>query len=351
MARQLAQEQLQQAAYDALTNYFNAHLDEVLEIEILPPSHEPVGSLILEDGPNLGLPKKVLVLAFIHARRLFFASRTLDLPAPRSGATPSPETKALEATRVILLFDPEHLTAANHRKRRFRSLQDEASRYQHVRGELRFLDSILTSPLHRQSKSPTLWGYRGFLMDYLLPIVHQRHLLSPGPQDAHFDMPELVARELSAVCKSGERHPKNYYAWQYARELLDMACLRVREEPECWERMLKQCVKTVKSWCCVHPSDISGWTFLAWLLQHAGVKDKADVVCEVVDYAVSVELPNESLWIFIRTVLADGLAGLEQGRDIIGDLREIHRRRVRAGEASPFVERTSQTLVWLEKYE
>lgn len=351
MAQQLTQqEQLQQTAYNALNNYFNAHTDEVVEIEILPPSHEPVGSLILEDGPNLGLAKKILVLAFLHARHLFFADRKLGVAvAPSQPA--SPEIKALEATRVILLFDPEHLTATNHRKRHFQSLQDGGTRYLHAQAELRFLDGILTSPLHRQSKSPTLWGYRGLLMAYLLPVVYKGQLSSPEFRCGDDDVLKLVARELSAVCKSGERHPKNYYAWQYARGVLEIAHVSLSGESDPWNRLIRQCVETVKSWCYTHPSDISGWTFLAWLLQYAGQDRSVEIVREVVDYAVSLELGNDSLWVFLRTVISDGTLRPADMDDITRDLCVLSTERVLAREVSVFLNKLSETLIWLDMYD
>lgn len=65
---------LQKLAYNALTGYFQQHEDEVVEIEILPPAIEPPGGILMQDGLNLGLPKKTLVLAFSEARQVFFSN-------------------------------------------------------------------------------------------------------------------------------------------------------------------------------------------------------------------------------------------------------------------------------------
>lgn len=76
--------------------------------------------------------------------------------------------------------------------------------------------------------------------------------------------------ELGIVMKAGERHPRNYYAWQYARLLfemvegdLDMATRR-EQEP------VVETLGRVKEWCLLHPRDVSGWAFLVWLMERVG---------------------------------------------------------------------------------
>ncbi|KAF1967632.1 protein prenylyltransferase [Bimuria novae-zelandiae CBS 107.79] len=274
------QTQLQPLTYTALNAYLTAHAHEVVEIEILPPALEPSDSLLLEDGANLGLPKKVLALAYVHARHVFFENKASQNPAARLAT--------LEATRVMLLFDPEHLTAANYRKRALLWLEGEGERkgfMDAVWKERRFLDSILTSPLHRQSKSPTLWAHRAWLLKYF-------------SLNSDVDFEAFFTEELEAVMKSGERHPKNYYAWQYARTLLGAAPGLLHEGD--WVGLRKRLTMQVRDWCCQHPSDVSGWMFLAWLLERGDVEVTSTVLRYVVEYAASVRLVNESLWLFVR---------------------------------------------------
>jgi hypothetical protein len=64
----------QKVAYNALSTYFQQHEDEVVEIEILPPAIEPPDGIMMQDGRSLGVPKKVLALAFVEARRVFFSN-------------------------------------------------------------------------------------------------------------------------------------------------------------------------------------------------------------------------------------------------------------------------------------
>lgn len=63
---------LQQKAYNALNDFFAAHEDDVVEIEMLPSAIQPTNGLLMQDGLNLGVPKKVLVAAYVRARQLFF---------------------------------------------------------------------------------------------------------------------------------------------------------------------------------------------------------------------------------------------------------------------------------------
>ena len=65
---------LQSKAYDVLTKYFSDYEDEVLNIEILPPAFPPPDGICMQEDFNLGLPKEILALAFLEARRRFLAN-------------------------------------------------------------------------------------------------------------------------------------------------------------------------------------------------------------------------------------------------------------------------------------
>ena len=62
---------LQRKAYDVLNKYFSDHEDEVLNIEMLPPAFPPPDGICMQEELNLGLPREILALAFIEARRIF----------------------------------------------------------------------------------------------------------------------------------------------------------------------------------------------------------------------------------------------------------------------------------------
>lgn len=284
--------ELQKLAYETLSKYFLEHEDEVITIEILPPAIQPPDGILMQEGLCLGVAKKALALAYVEARQRFFANR--------QGRAQSTMTQTMQATKVMLLFDPEHLTAANYRKRVLHLLESEHGLntgnpcHKALRRELCFLDSILTSPLHRQSKSPTLWYHRSRILDSLSFIE-----LAEALEDKRA---LLWRSELDAVCKSGERHPKNYHAWQYARRFVRKADgLNIDETFG----------RHVKDWCCRHPADISGWSFLLYLMPRLARLLEQELVREVLKYAIGLNLTQESLWVFMRTALAQNVSNAD----------------------------------------
>jgi hypothetical protein len=59
-------------AYNALRQLFEDNLERKLEIEILPPAISPPDtSFFIQDELSIGIPKKVLVSAFLRAREIF----------------------------------------------------------------------------------------------------------------------------------------------------------------------------------------------------------------------------------------------------------------------------------------
>ncbi|KAH7094790.1 hypothetical protein FB567DRAFT_13443 [Paraphoma chrysanthemicola] len=320
---------LQKQAYDALIKYFKVYEKQVVEIEVLPPAIQPPDGILLEDGHCLGVPKKVLALAYMEARSRFFAnSKDIDY-----------YHIAMEATKIILLFDPEHLSAANFRKRRLVDLQTETTYEAQlvyrkaIKYEFCFLDSILTSPLHRQSKSPTLWYHRFWLLQMLCP-----NRLRNVPEQLRADFWQT---ELDTVCKSGERHPKNYYAWQYARRMMEHI-----DDPGA----TVHCAESVKVWCYKHPSDISGWSFLAYLTKSLrNASDAEEIVRDVLRYAMKVRSEHESLWVFLRVVLAHDT--LQEERDgFMSVLRQYFAEVERSGDQTALLGRVQKTLDWVEKH-
>ncbi len=310
-------------AYEALVDFFTRHENEVVEIEVLPPAIQPPDGITLEEGLNLGIPKKILALAFIEARQRFLGNVTSDCTS----------STAFQATKVILLFDPEYITAANFRKRRLLALKDGGSETKTIfqvalKQELCFLNSILTSPLHRQSKSPTLWHHRLWLVN--LTIDHEL-------SNASDEQKKVFWRdEIDAVCKSGEQHPKNYYAWQYARRFL----------PHTKDLGLTdEFVHRVKNWCFKHPSDISGWSFLLFQLRDvSSLPNRQPIIQEVFNYAINLRAEQESLWMFIRlSVSQDGYGDRLQNYQTLQKYNEEMDENTRISALS---ERIHQTLNW-----
>lgn len=190
---------------------------------------------------------------------------------------------------VILLWDPNHLTAANFRKRHIVKLIDEgpteisSSRQngealkEAITRELVFLESLLASPLPKHPKSSTLWSYRLWLLttiSKLSPSVSSRQKSTPKD----IDRKEVHARwasELVTVKRAGERHPRNYYAWNYARVLFEHLSLSLwggvdyEMKRGIRRELATRSIRDVHRWCLQHPRDISGWSFVVFLL-HVG---------------------------------------------------------------------------------
>ncbi|OCL01423.1 hypothetical protein AOQ84DRAFT_9328 [Glonium stellatum] len=326
-------------AYDALNDFFKAHENIVVEIEILPSALVSDDTLLLQDGINIGITKKVLAQAYLKARTVFFL---------QDGSSPS-EALAFEATRIMLLFDSEHLTAANFRKRRLVSVQNEAtgasanSLVAAAQQELQFLNSILTSPLHRQSKSPTLWHHRYWLFS---------NILLNGTPSSSFNVLNVSAikAEFDAVFKAGEQHPKNYYAWQYARRLIDILVSALRKPKDQSSQVqidiqaiINASSMRVKDWCLRHPSDTSGWSFLLFMLRYVdALPTRTDIVSNVLDLTIAFRWQHESLWVFVRTVLSNS-AILVDGQDLF-----VERLYKYENQRDSYTAPASAALRWIE---
>lgn len=251
----------------------------LLEIEILPKSHvlEP-NTFLLKDGNALAISKIGLVQAFLEARQIFQGHH------PSKGIT-LPANDLLAVTSVMLLMDPEHLTAANSRKMLIRSETEAERQSDLIRRDRAFVDSLLTSRLHRHTKSPTLWS-------------HRRWLIETGQA---LGLPSDVMADLKhIVMVAGERHPKNYYGWCHARWLTRLA-LKDQADYNVYDLMA-----ATKLWCFRNHTDISGWTFLTFLLAMLDGTTTRTVFDETIKLAVSLQWYTESTWVFLRTLAASG---------------------------------------------
>jgi protein prenyltransferase alpha subunit repeat containing protein 1 len=274
-----------QAVYQDIVAALSTEALCLLQIELLGKSHPvPPGSNVLIDGNNIGVPKLKLVQAFIVARQTLF-KYFRNCPKDQ-------EAQLQNATAVILLMDPEHLTAANSRKRLIQKYHKvpKLEFEKILKTELLFVDSYLTSPLHRHTKSPTLWGHRRWLYEMGKSI------------GSEFD----VLQDLkSVVLIAAERHPKNYYAWSHLRWLTqNFGTAEVSDHPKI--------LAIVKDWCLRHPADTSGFSFLLFILFAPGSSDDSpgrieacSSVCrEVLRLTVSFKWIHESVWVFLRTLVA-----------------------------------------------
>ena len=222
--------------------------------------------------------------------------------------------EAMTATQVILLFDPEYITAANFRKKRFLRLADSQCISKSpkltglIKNELMYLETLFTSPLHRHTKSPTLWHHRRWLVkQYFNEIcqVYNRTKMVPAGEKGAYKW--LWMKELDVVMRSGDRHPNNYYAWTYARWLLDFLTKNYPMGADGSDENLAQdSAQEILNWCLGHPTDISGWSFLLHLFQRLPTDPllQTSLFKKVWDFTCKLSWDGEALWWFIRTVLA-----------------------------------------------
>ena len=328
---------LQKRAFEALADIFTKYEPQEpghngphpsIEIEILDSSTSVLdGAQILEDETEraIGIPKPTLLAAFLHARHLFMSTPISERESPEIDS----------ATKIILLYDPEFLTAANARKAYLTNLMDMKAAYgpmhsimltHAVRREMWFLTTILTSPLHRQSKSPTLWWQRAWVFKTFVTSD-----ACPGLMSTKGDL----MGEVEGVLRAGERHQHNYYAFGYLRRVLPLLLRAVEEREankvdgnvtlnkrEVLERMLK--------WCKAHPSDTSGWSFLGhWMDHDYGTPEKARVMESTFKFAIDLHWKGEALWCFLRTLIGTAHEDDVIAKDIRKAMAELCPRLVR----------------------
>ncbi|CAK7244037.1 MAG: hypothetical protein STHCBS139747_005571 [Sporothrix thermara] len=290
-----------------------------LEIEFLGRGHPPLlaGEYLLRDGNAVAIPKLALVQAFLVARKILHKYRTapaVPATAPlvaRTSADNGRSQTIWRATAVILLMDPEHLTAANTRKRLIQAAlrQDlgpslAASASSLLDRELHLVDSLLTSHLHRHTKSPTLWSHRRWLLSFLATPAAARQSRRSGGDD------RVLQGMTKVVMVAAVRHPRNYYAWDHARWLIHWQQQASGKADDAWMLHL---VVIVRDWCYRNHTDTSGWSFLFFLLASlpqppspaASLSPLYDeTVAQVEQMAKSLRWAGEAVWVFLRTAVA-----------------------------------------------
>jgi hypothetical protein len=306
-------------AFQELVRIFSSRDNQVLELEIIPPS---LGATFLQDGRSLGITKKALVQAFMVARQLFF-DRLMpmsedDLQTTLSASAQSRDTDSA-ITEIMILFDCEHLTACNWRKHRLRAamahcpgISNQTSAATEVlEAELTLMSSYQCSPLHRHTKSPTLWHHRLWVVVHLL---QRRHWSAE-------DLLRLQRTELDIVLRAGELHPKNYYAFNYMRQLnMLLAATVEKTEPSTWATCSQSVIGRVVDWCLANPRDISGWSFSLYMLSNTPEQhSRVNALERVVKFALNVGWEGESLWTFVDQ--ASRQFGLES---VIEDTMLLH---------------------------
>jgi protein prenyltransferase alpha subunit repeat containing protein 1 len=295
--------EVSQRVYHDIVEALCQDRSDLLEIEFLGKSYPlPAGCNVLVDGNSIGIPKGKLVQAFLVARKLFFRSRNdPDNTNPQD---------IRHATAIILLMDPEHLTAANARKRLIQSYQRNSPSHleKELNRELQWLDSMLTARLHRHTKSPTLWDHRR----WILGVWKSVHL----PRDLQSDL-------TNVVLVSAERHPRNYYAWLHLRWLF-----KNLHDNGSRKDIDSKLLSTVSHWCLRNPADIAGFSFLLFCLSRfPGDKERIDsstgICTDVLGPTNSFQWVHESVWVFLRTLVASGQVVEKQTTDFFNTIESF----------------------------
>jgi protein prenyltransferase alpha subunit repeat containing protein 1 len=282
----------QQQAFDAISSALLKHSEGLLEVEVLPKSHNlPAGQYVQQEGPVVAISKPGLVAAFFLARRqlLAYPQALRGNDSASKDGVKATEYEISAATAVLLLLDPEHLTAANTRKRLTRAvLHDSVALDLRLKQDTHLMLSFLSSRLFRHNKSPTLWGHLRWTTEVSI--------------DAGLDVDEAFQAHFDAILTAAERHPRNYYAWCYARWLAE----RIQNRT-----VLTLAIK-VRNWCTQHHNDTSGWSFLHFLLESMDVLKTGfpkDCFDEILELTMSLRWANEAVWVFLRTLATSNLAG------------------------------------------
>ena len=292
-------------AYQQLASIFSTRESQVLEIEMIS-STSPAP--FLQDGLCIGITKKMLVAAYTVARELFkrrlMSMTTEDHKAALLVSKPdSSNVSDRVITEIMLLFDCEHLSACNWRKRWLRAAVDGCAQdedqinptKQALKTELTLLTTYQCSPLHRHTKSPTLWSHR-------LWALRQLFQIEPSGRDA---LLQLAQAELNGVLRAGELHPKNYYAFAYMQQLhhllSNVADVTDMADRSSWSVQLATALlDPVLVWCMAHPRDISGWMLAKYLIGCLPEQQvRIEALRKIVVFARDIGWRSESLWNFV----------------------------------------------------
>jgi len=355
----------EELAFNEICSHLNDLQDHVLEIEILSVASCPPGPpRILRDGNCIGIPKTLLIPAFKHALDILALGRSpqVGVSAVEKDAhkdeisrvtipievTYSQTTQhlRLKATAIVLLLAPEHLTAANIRKRHLQQLASTSvlpSQDPHVsehlahalHHELNLLDSLQTSPLHRHAKSPTLWS-------------HRRWIMATIPAPAILDGRRGMEGEYEIVHRAAGRHARNYVAFDYLRRRmrgaqgLDSCADEGEGESGRGKMIVAVPIETLAAHALSNPSDTSRLSFLQHVLHlhtlHAhhppdhnptttsqASNVAASTVQHILTTALDLRLRGAAIWNFLRLALmSQEGAGVGEGErlEMLRRLRE-----------------------------
>jgi Protein prenyltransferase alpha subunit repeat len=398
-----------------ILNCFRNNRHFPTEIEVLPskwpiPAESPTQHVLVEEN-SLGIPKHVLIHVFAAAQMALskhFVPRFPEMVTEREFA------EMMGCTLLCLLVSPEHLTAANFRKRCIVKMWEKARSHlmpwtpylkteapgkdEHVHQdrkmsfgetplpgqgksdiigalggfvtviirELSITESFVTSRLSRHAKSPNIWSHRKWVLRTASPgffeaprpleditgfhftilprgkaellsagsaynlhdpecwrgtfVALDDHIPNASPTEWVGAWESLYSQELELVFRAALVHPRNYYAFEYARWI--WRSVTSSFSPKCFLPQLWAALDETFAWCSKHGTDTSGWSYLSWLVeQHhywvtsasTGVVSEMprnlthDVVTSMIERALKYGGTEESLWGAVRSICSNGI--------------------------------------------
>ncbi|KAH8906965.1 hypothetical protein BR93DRAFT_648969 [Coniochaeta sp. PMI_546] len=327
----LGNKQLRREALQAISDAVDpAGHDGLMEIELLGQTMFPPRVSVLRDGPAIAINKFGLQAAYFEVLEDVRNSRYVE-DVGEDPANHDNTAEKLKSLAILVLLQPEYLMAVNLRKSLLLSVWVEAgpglARCRSlVQLEKKFIDSLLTSPLNKHNKSPTLWSHRRWLVPRLI----------------HFGLVDIVKDLTEVVMVAGEKHPRNYYAWHHARYLMTLVDWKS-------EATGQDILRAVLDWCKRHHDDTSGWSFLQSLLLTEGRYEQESVACalkDVLRLASSLRWTNESVWVFLRTMAASQVSREPEYQEFLQTIAALE-----AGTEDATAKKVLQTgASWCVKY-
>lgn len=219
-------------------------------------------------------------LDFLNGERIVYADGHLMVPVQLikriynealAAFSTSDEGSRRTSSQVLVLLNPEYMTAFNHRKKLVQ-LQ-----YLDMKSEYQFTSFLLT----KHSAKPRVWEYRAWL--YNLIGKRERNL----------------AEDIRICNLTADRYPCNYPSWGFRR------MIQINTLPQNTLRFDALKLELLESNTFVdrHVSDSSGWSYRQRILYLLG--DQLDTESIEIESAKTQSMillyPNhESLWIHAR---------------------------------------------------
>ncbi|KAF9485970.1 hypothetical protein BDN70DRAFT_846899 [Pholiota conissans] len=287
-------------------------LEEWEGIEVPPEAEKPSSRFpfVLVEG-NLGIPKKVLYAVYMAA---------VNIPWRSSDAR-----AANAATSIIILLNPAHQTALNHRKHLIRDGQLDAAK------ELLFTEhSARGSP--EFGKQSMIWDHRRWCFGQIYGIIgsavrvpYLMHWASSDEAQIFPRMnPSAIQHELDILEKTCEAYPRNYHGWSHWHLMINIcfASIHLSEDSATKRRffgIIEQAYTRLGSWVERHVGDYSAMhqrCLTQTLIEHLTrielfTTDIANTntltVFALADHAESLVIAypaHESVWMYLRVSMA-----------------------------------------------